>query len=339
MSNTPSVILFGQKAASKAPQLRELLTTDWDVIGCVPEDIPEEKLRDLALTAKAMVSGRPDSTLPYLPKLEVFQIPFAGYDWITPDELPAGCTFCNAYEHEPAIAEYLLLGMLEWEIGLCRVASQFREKSWEGRSAGAGPTHGELKGKTVGILGYGHIGREVARRAAAFGMRIAAIANSPKPTEDGIDWLGTRKDLDRLLSESDYLVVCCPLNEQTRDLLDASAFKTMKSSAVILNVARGPIINEGALFKALESKSIGGAVIDVWYQYPTADNPSILPSAFPFHELDNIIMTPHNSGWTEETIDRRWRFVASNLDRLARGEPLQNAVFQGTGRKAAPAQL
>lgn len=337
MSNTPTVILFGQKAASKASQLSELLTTDWDVIGCVPEEVTKEELSNLALKAKAMVSGRPDSTLPFLPKLEMFQIPFAGYDWITPDELPAGCTFCNAYEHEPAIAEYLMLGMLEWEIGLCRVSSRFREKSWEGRTAGAGPTHGELKGKTVGILGYGHIGREVARRAAAFDMRIAAIANSPKPTEENVDWIGTQKDLERLLSESDYLIVCCPLNEQTRDLVDANAFACMKPDAVILNVARGPIVNEEALFQALKTKAIGGAIIDVWYQYPSPDNPSAQPSAFPFHELNNIIMTPHNSGWTEETIGRRWRFVAANLDRLARGEPIQNAVFQGTGRNVVSA--
>ncbi|TQV80825.1 2-hydroxyacid dehydrogenase [Denitrobaculum tricleocarpae] len=335
MIKPPSVILYGRKAVGKITQLREFLTTDWDVIGCVPEETPEAQLREWALEARAMVSGRPDSTLPQLPKLEVFQIPFAGYDWITPDELPAGCTFCNAYEHEPAIAEYILLAMLEWEIGLCKVSSKFRQESWQGRTAGAGPTHGELKGKTVGILGYGHIGREVARRASAFGMRIVAIANSSKPAQDGIDWLGTHKDLERLLSESDYLAICCPLNEQTRDLINSDAFAAMKSNAVILNVARGPIVNEEALFNSLKSGSIRGAVIDVWYQYPTPDDPSVRPSAFPFHELDNVIMTPHNSGWTEETIERRWRFVAANLDRLARGEPLQNAVFTGTGRCAA----
>ena len=165
-------------------------------------------------------------------------------------------------------------------------------------------------------------------------MRIAAIANSQKQPEAPVEWLGTQKDLRRLLSESDYLAVCCPLTEQTRDLVDAEAFDAMKSNAVILNVARGPIVNEEALFKALERKSIRGAVIDVWYQYPTSDTSSVRPSAFPFHELDNVIMTPHNSGWTEETIERRWRFVASNLDRLARGEPLQNVVFKGTGRSA-----
>jgi phosphoglycerate dehydrogenase-like enzyme len=336
LSTPPCAILFGQKAALKAARLKELLTTDWEIVCCIPEETSTEQLREWALRARAVVSGRTDSALPYLPKLELFQIPFAGYDWITPDEIPENSVFCNAYEHEPAIAEYLLLGMLEWEIGLFKTSCDFRDKSWNGKSAGAGPTHGELKGKTVGILGYGHIGREVARRAKAFGMRIVAIANSPKSDQGPLDWLGRQDDLKRLLNESDYLAVCCPLNEKTRNIIDDKALEAMKPGAVILNIARGPVVNEEALFKALQSKSIRGAVIDVWYQYPDKESPSIRPSKFPFHELDNIIMTPHNSGWTEETIDRRWKLVAANLDRLQRGEALQNVVFKGTGPQSAP---
>ncbi|WP_282609422.1 2-hydroxyacid dehydrogenase [Pelagibius sp. Alg239-R121] len=311
------------------------MTTNWEIACCIPEETPADQLREWAFRAKAVVSGRPDSTLPDLPNLELFQIPFTGFDWITPEELPAGSAFCNSFEHEPAIAEYLLLGMLEWEVGLCRVSSAFRDKSWDGKTAGAGPTHGELKGKTLGILGYGHIGRETALRAKAFGMRVAAIANRKKPADSLADWLGTQDDLDRLLTESDYLAVCCPLNEKTRNIVDSRAFEAMKPNAVILNVARGPIVNEEALFNALQTKRIRGAVIDVWYQYPNAENPSVRPSKFPFHELENVVMTPHNSGWTEETIDRRWRFVAANLDRLARGEPLQNVAFHGTGQRQA----
>ncbi len=324
-------MVFGRKAAQKAPRLKELLTSDWEIVCCIPEETPPEVLRTVASRAKAVVSGRPNSELPPLPALELFQIPFAGYDWITPQELPAGSLFCNAFEHEPAIAEYLMLAMLESEIGLLRDSLAFRAKSWNGRTAGAGPTHGELRGKHLGILGYGHIGTELASRAAAFGMRIAAIANRPKALTAPLDWLGTQDDLGRLLAESDYLAVCCPLTEKTRDLIDSAAFDAMKSNAVLINVARGAIVNEEALFCALKERKIRGAVIDVWYQYPTPEDPAVPPSRFAFHELDNVIMTPHNSGWTEETIDRRWRFVAANLDRLARGEELQNVAFQGTG--------
>lgn len=326
-------MVFGRKAAQKAPRLKELLTTDWDVVCCIPEETPPEELRAVAQRAKAVVSGRPNSELPPLPVLELFQIPFAGYDWIRPDELPDGSLFCNAYEHEPAIAEYLMLGMLESEISLLRDSIAFRTNSWNGRTAGAGPTHGELRGKTLGILGYGHIGRELAARAAAFGMRISAIASRPKALVAPLEWLGTQDDLSRLLRESDYLAVCCPLTEATRDLIDEAAFAAMKPNAVLLNVARGPIVNEAALFTALKDRTIRSAVIDVWYQYPSLENPEIQPSRFAFHELENVIMTPHNSGWTEETIDRRWRFVAANLDRLARGETLQNVAFQGTGAR------
>lgn len=326
-------MVFGRKAVQKAPRLKELLTTDWDVVCCIPEETPPDKLQELASRAKAVVSGRPNSELPRLPALELFQIPFAGYDWIRPDELPAGSLFCNAYEHEPAIAEYLMLAMLESEIGLLKDSLEFRAKSWNGRTAGAGPTHGELRGKKLGILGYGHIGKELATRAAAFGMHIAAIANRPKAVSTPLDWLGTQEDLNRLLGESDYLAICCPLTESTRDLIDTAAFRAMKGNAVLINVARGPIVNEEALYKALKERAIRGAVIDVWYQYPSLDRPEVQPSRFSFHELDNVIMTPHNSGWTEETIDRRWQFVAANLDRLARGEPLQNIAFQGTGKR------
>lgn len=326
-------MVFGRKAVQKAPRLKELLTTNWDVVCCIPEEMPPDEMQEMAQKAKAVVSGRPNSALPRLPVLELFQIPFAGYDWIQPDELPSGSLFCNAYEHEPAIAEYLMLAMLESEIGLLRDSLAFRAKSWDGRTAGAGPTHGELRGKSLGIIGYGHIGKELATRAAAFGMRIAAIANRPKALSAPLEWLGTQDDLGRLLQESDYLAVCCPLTDQTRDLLDAAAFNAMKPNAVIINVARGPIVNEEALFTALKDKRIKGAVIDVWYQYPSLEDPAVPPSRFAFQDLDNVVMTPHNSGWTEETIDRRWKFVAANLDRLARGEALQNVAFEGTGTR------
>ena len=98
----------------------------------------------------------------------------------------------------------------------------------------------------------------------------------------------------------------------------------------IVNVGRGPIINEDALYHALSTGQSGGGAIDVWYNYPSKDDPNPWPSKHPMQELDNLIMTPHNSGWTQEQIDRRWTFVAANLDRLARGEAPLNKVMEGT---------
>ena len=196
--------------------------------------------------------------------------------------------------------------------------------------AGSGPVHSEVHGKTIGVVGYGRIGQEVARRAEAFGMRIIGIARNARETPAPLDWLGTMADLDRLLSESDYVLIACPQNDETLGLIEAVRFGQMKADAVIINVARGPIIDEQSLYEALAGNRIGGAIIDVWYDYPDKGEVVERPSRFPFHELDNIRMTPHVSGWTAALLERRWAFVAQNLDRFARGEPLQNIVFQGT---------
>ena len=101
----------------------------------------------------------------------------------------------------------------------------------------------------------------------------------------------------------------------------------MKKSAVIINVGRGPVIDEGALYDALAGHHIAGAIIDTWYQYPNAQNPHPLPAHKPFHTLPNLIMTPHMSGWTHGTIHRRQRTILDNIERLTRGEPLQNQIL------------
>jgi phosphoglycerate dehydrogenase-like enzyme len=103
----------------------------------------------------------------------------------------------------------------------------------------------------------------------------------------------------------------------------------MKSSAVIVNIARGAIIDERALFDALKSKRIAGGLIDTWYHYPKQGEDHHRPATLPFHELENLIMTPHASGWTVNLTARRCRDIAENLNRLARGEPLNNVVKQG----------
>jgi phosphoglycerate dehydrogenase-like enzyme len=125
-----------------------------------------------------------------------------------------------------------------------------------------------------------------------------------------------------------------PLNDETRGLIDARRLALCKAELVIINVARAAVLDEEALYTALRERRIAGAVLDVWYSYPTGDHPAARPSRFPFHELSNVIMTPHCSAWTDGLIERRWGFIAANLDRLARGEPLQNVVL----RPRVPAQ-
>lgn len=327
------VLLAGRLWQEKEGALRSGLATEWWIESCDPAGDPAAFAR-LALEADAIVGGPLPGPWPAMPKLRLFQIPFAGYDFLRPELIPAGAVACNTYEHESAIAEYVLWAMLEWELGVSRTAARFKAGSWEGKGPAEGPVHGEVRGKTVGIVGYGHIGHEVARRARTFQMNVVGVGRRPKAMPPELDWYTTVDEgLDRLLATSDYVLVACPLTEATRGLIDAGRLAQMKPSGVIINVARGAVIDEDALYEALRNRRIGGAVIDVWYRYPSAKDPSPRPGNRPFHQLDNIIMTPHNSGWTQEQIDRRWVFVCQNLDRLARGEALENVVFEGTGTR------
>lgn len=330
MPEPRTLLLGGQMAAPRADFLKQHLTTDWTV-NTWAEGEPFEDFAALAPTADAFVGGFIKGTWPATPKLGLYQVPFTGYDWIGPEDVPAGCAVCNTFEHETTIAEYVMAAMLEWEFGIGESDRTFRVNGWKGRQMGYGPTHGEPYGKTIGIVGYGHIGREVARRAIAFGMRCIAATRTIRSTEEPLDRIDTMDALDRLLGESDYVLIGLPLSKETRGLFDAERLSRMKPDGVLINVGRGHIIVEEDLYNALADKRIGGAVIDVWYGYPTKDNPDRSPWNFPFDQLDNIVMTPHNSALSDTMHNRRWRFIAENLDRYSRGEPLLNICFEGTG--------
>jgi phosphoglycerate dehydrogenase-like enzyme len=131
------------------------------------------------------------------------------------------------------------------------------------------------------------------------------------------------------MGSADTIVNTLPLTAETRGLVGATALAAMRADAVIVNVGRGPVIDEAALYEALKSGRIGGAIIDTWYCYPTAEEPEPLPGRFPFHELDNVVMTPHMSGWTHGTVRRRQGTMADNVNRLARGKGLRNVVYGG----------
>ena len=275
--------------------------------------------------ADAMVSMNWRWDVPATAMLKLLQLPGAGTDDIDFSRLPSRITVCNCFEHEIGIAEYVLGTMLEWVIGIRGLDAQFRQGNWTG-SYLWGPRHGELFGRVIGVLGYGHIGREVARRAKAFGMRVVSCTRSPQSDGLADEVLGMDR-LHDLLAVSDFVVVALPLTDDTRGLLDRAALSSMRSTAVLINVARGAIVDEEALYAALKDRRIGGAILDVWYRYPSRQRPDpTRPSAFPFHDLDNVLMTPHASGWTDGLLARRNRAIAMNLNRLARGEPLVHVV-------------
>ena len=330
MSEKPTVLLAGKNSIRRADFLAKAVGTEWRFLTCDAAEEPERFPEALA-EADAVIGGS-RFEVPPTNRLKLYQIPFTGYDWITPADLPKAVVFCNTHEHETTIAEHILLGMLEFQIGLMGdTHPMMKTKSYNGRSISAGPMHRELRGRTVGIVGYGHIGREVARRCKAFGMTVMAVSRTVRDEPGLVDWYGTVAELDRLLAESDFVIVCAPLDDSTRGMIGSAEFARMKADSVICNVGRGEVIDEAALYAALADNRIRGGILDVWYVYPSKEDPNPWPSRFPFQKLDNVILSPHNSAWTEEMSTRRWTFVASQLDRFARGERLRNVCFEGQG--------
>jgi len=317
-----TIAFAGTFAATLEPAVRARLTAPCKVIVADEASITG-KLADvdvlisLAFTKEmAAASGR----------LKLVQVPGAGLDRIDRTAFGHGTALANVYGHEVGIAEYALGAMLTLTRGFARLDAALRQGAWESQWAvgvAPPPTWPELAGKALAILGYGHIGQALARRARAFDMGVLAIRRSPKPDADA-EVCGPAA-LDDVLARADYLVVTLPLTADTRGLLDARALGLMKRSAILVNVARAEIVDEDALYAALVSGALAGAALDVWYRYPKAAEPTP-PARRPFHELPNVLMTPHVSGWTDGMLDARATLIATNVERVARGEPPLNLI-------------
>ena len=177
-------------------------------------------------------------------------------------------------------------------------------------------SHTEVNGKTLGVVGAGHIGMEVIKVAKALGMNILIHTRTPKADGDGIRYVS----LDELLEHSDYITLHCPLNEQTKHMINKDTIAKMKSSAIIINTGRGALINEADLCEALAAKCIAGAGLDVQEVEPPAEDS-------PLYTLDNVIITPH-MGWKGlETRQRLVGIIRDNVQAFFKGEPI-NVVSQ-----------
>jgi phosphoglycerate dehydrogenase-like enzyme len=264
------------------------------------------------------------------PRLRLVQVPGAGLDRIDLHSLPPGAALANAYGHEVGIAEYVIGAMLALGRSFCRIDADLRRGRWDSVWSGAPvPLWPELAGKTLGILGYGRIGQAVARRALAFDMEVMAIRRDvTRPDPLGLAFLRSPAALDEVLRGADHLAITLALTPDTRGLIGARELALMRRSAVLINVARGEIVDEDALYEALHRETIAGAALDVWYRYPAGGTPTP-PGHQPFHTLPNVLMTPHVSGWTEGMMESRAAVIAENIHRVARGEAPVNLVGRG----------
>ena len=317
-------LFLGNVAADTANGIRAELPPELDVE--IVAD-PKELTSKAAAETDILVTNIWQADYPLAPRIAFVQSVATGIEWIEQPALPAGVPICNAYGHETAIAEYVLMVMLVWSHRFREIESDFRlRSSWAPSWVKSGAPHGEIRGSTLGIVGLGRVGREVARRASAFGCRILAANRSPREAGPGVERIFPMAELDRMLPECDTVALCTALGPETTGLIDARCLALLKPSAFIINISRGAVIEEDAIFAALRDGKIGGAALDVWWQMPTPAEPRRRGSRHPFHELPNVIVTPHNSGWTQGMVRRRWNEIAENIGRCVRGEKLINLV-------------
>jgi phosphoglycerate dehydrogenase-like enzyme len=317
-------LFLGNVAADTANGIRAELPTGLEIeIVADPADLTPNS----AAATDILVTNIWRKDYPPGPRIKFVQSVATGVEWIDQAALPRGVTICNAYGHETAIAEYVLMAMLVWAHRFREIESEFRTRSsWVSSWVQSGPPHGEIRGQTVGIVGLGRVGIEVAKRAAAFGCRIVAANRTPREPGNGVERVYPLAELDRMLPDCDVVVIATAAGSGTEGLIDAGRLALMKPTAFLVNIARGTLLDEEAVYAALHRRRIGGAALDVWWQYPTAAEPQQRGSRLPFHELPNVIMTPHNSGWSSGMTRRRWDEIAGNLGRFTRGEPLINLV-------------
>ena len=230
----------------------------------------------------------------------------------------------SAGVHAEPMAETVIAMILHFARGLdyavrAQTAHEWRTAPFDRLDSGVR----EVTGATLGIVGLGGIGRAVARRARALGMHVIATRRSSEAVEDVVVLRGENA-LQQLLSGSDYVVLALPSTAQTQGLIGASELALMREGAVLINVARGNVIDEGALIAALESRRLRGAALDVFGKEP-------LPADNPLWTLDNVLITPHVSATSPRYWEREAELMLDNLHRYLAGRELRNVVDVSAG--------
>ena len=236
-----------------------------------------------------------------------------GYNNIDLDAARAkGITVCNipAYSTE-RVAHTVIMMLLNFSSTMQQQIGMLAKGDRSNFTKYLQVSHTEVNGKTLGVVGAGHIGMEVIKVAKALGMNVLVHTRTPKADGDGIRYVS----LDELLENSDYITLHCPLNEQTKHMINKDTIAKMKSSAVIINTGRGALINEADLCEALVAKRIAGAGLDVQEVEPPVEDS-------PLYTLDNVIITPH-MGWKGlETRQRLVGIIRDNVQAFLKGEPI-----------------
>jgi phosphoglycerate dehydrogenase-like enzyme len=227
--------------------------------------------------------------------------------------------------HGPVVAEHAIAVLLALAKRLPQAMQYQAKHEWsQDQLWHASPRPREVADSTVLVIGMGSIGREFTTRAKAMGMKVLAVRENPAKGLDGADVVYGSSQIDEVLPQADYVLLCTPVTPATTAIMNASRLGKMKSNAYLINVARGPLIDEAALLDALQHRHIAGAALDVFNEEP-------LPASSPFWSLDNLLITPHTAAVTDRLWERHYRLIFDNMKRFLAGEKLLNEVDKTRG--------
>ncbi len=292
------------------------------------EFFPKEKFNEVKDKIEVIIGGFIDKeTIVNSKKLKLIQVPYAGVDPIPFDVVKEkGVIVSNAHENALTVAEHGFTLLLALSKNILIHDKDLRKGIWHGWLANE--PNFEVYDKTLGIIGLGAIGTEMAKRAKAFGMKVIGtkrdLYKGIEKLKSIVDEIYPIEKIDEVIKKSLFIFVSVPLTKNTENLISEKELSLMKDKYLI-NISRGKVVNEEALYNALKNKVLKGAAIDVWYIYPKQSE-NIFPSKYPFHELDNVIMTPHSAGFTIESVQRNWLFTFKNILKFAKGETIENIV-------------
>ncbi len=262
-------------------------------------------------------------------KLKLIQIPFAGVDKLDfslyknyPDIF-----ICNIHANKFAVAEHAFALILALAKNIVRNDRDLRLGRWHGFTVKE-PTV-QLQGKSLGIIGLGSIGWEIAKIGHTLGMKVFALKRKIEEKDlkkkNILEFLGEKKDLEKVIKESNFIVVAVPLTKETKGLIGKKELKLMKGKYLI-NISRGVVIDEEALFKSLKEGNLTGAAIDTWYQYPSSEQREVLPSKYDFNKLDNVVMSPHTAGYTDRALEENIKSVFDDIVKIYYGEEPESRI-------------
>ncbi|HEY6351526.1 MAG TPA: D-2-hydroxyacid dehydrogenase [Candidatus Angelobacter sp.] len=227
--------------------------------------------------------------------------------------------------HGPVVAEHAIAVLLALAKRLPQAARYQQRREWAQETLWRQePRPREVSGTTVVVVGMGSIGREFTIRAKALGMRVLAVRENPEKGPGGADAVYGASDLDAVLPQADYVLLCTPVTPSTTRLMDRARLARMKSDAYLINVGRGPLTDETALIDALTQHKIAGAALDVFTEEP-------LPQESPYWGLENVLITPHTAAVTDRLWDRHYQLIGENLRRFLAGQPLLNLIHKQRG--------